>query len=265
MTARPAIVTPDAATSSPAWRRLAWTALGLAMACAGVELLAGPGYRLGWWGLGAGIQTLVGAASAAAIVLVLALIGSALAYRRRIKRTRLLFLAAALVSLLSVLPLAALGWRARQLPPIHDISTDTEQPPRFVAVLPRRQGAPNSTEYSAAVAAQQRRGYPDIAPALLALAAPEALARAEQVARDMGWEIVAVDPADGRIEATATTFLFGFKDDIVIRISAQGGGSRVDLRSLSRVGRSDLGANASRIRAFVQNLRVIDSAHRSSP
>ena len=236
--------------------RLAWVALGLALACALAVLLAGPGYRGGWWGLGAGIQTVVGGASAAAFVFVLALLGSVLAHRRRLRRSLRLFLATAILSLLTCVPPAVLGWQAWQLPPIHDISTDTSNPPPFVAVLPLRQGAPNSTAYSTTVAAQQQRAYPEIVPLVLALAAPDVLRRAEQVARATGWTIVAVDAAELRIEATATTFLFGFKDDIVIRITPWAGGSRVDVRSLSRVGRSDLGANARRVRSFIQQLQA---------
>ena len=72
----------------------------------------------------------------------------------------------------------------------------------------------------------------------------------------MGWEIVASDPAQGRIEATATTFWFGFKDDIVVRLAAEGTGSRVDVRSLSRIGSSDVGANAQRIRAYLEKVKA---------
>jgi uncharacterized protein (DUF1499 family) len=70
----------------------------------------------------------------------------------------------------------------------------------------------------------------------------------------MGWEIVAADAAAGRIEATDTTFWFGFKDDVVIRVEADGAGSRIDVRSVSRVGVGDVGANARRIRAYLRAL-----------
>jgi uncharacterized protein (DUF1499 family) len=73
----------------------------------------------------------------------------------------------------------------------------------------------------------------------------------------MGWEIVAADPATGRIEATATTFWYGFKDDVVVRVGAGNGGSVIDVRSKSRVGRSDLGANASRIRTYLEALKAM--------
>jgi uncharacterized protein (DUF1499 family) len=91
-------------------------------------------------------------------------------------------------------------------------------------------------------------------PALLEQPPAQAFQRAERAARAMGWEIVAVAPESLRIEATDTTLLFGFKDDIVIRIAAAGSGSRVDVRSLSRVGKSDFGVNAKRIRKFMQQL-----------
>jgi uncharacterized protein (DUF1499 family) len=72
----------------------------------------------------------------------------------------------------------------------------------------------------------------------------------------MGWDIVSVSPAELRIEATATTLLFGFKDDVVIRVTAQDNASRVDIRSLSRVGVSDLGTNARRVRSFLSELKA---------
>ena len=100
----------------------------------------------------------------------------------------------------------------------------------------------------------QRQGYPDLAPLVLKMPPPEALARAEQAARAMGWEIVAVSPQAGLIEATDTTWWFGFKDDVVVRVSAHPDGSRVDVRSLSRVGASDLGVNAGRIRAYLRRV-----------
>ncbi|HSG23094.1 MAG TPA: DUF1499 domain-containing protein, partial [Azonexus sp.] len=119
---------------------------------------------------------------------------------------------------------------------------------------PLRQEASNSTEYSAENAAAQKTGYPEIVPKVLKNSPAEAFARAEAAARLMAWEIVAVSPADYRIEATATSLLFGFKDDVVIRVTPHADGSRIDVRSLSRVGISDLGVNARRIQEFMQLL-----------
>jgi hypothetical protein len=145
---------------------------------------------------------------------------------------------------------------ARSLPFIHDITTDTTNPPQFVAILPLRADAPNPPEYSGEdVAEQQRAGYPDIKTVTLDAPVSDVFRAALDTAREMGWEIVADVSRDGRIEATATTFWFGFKDDVVIRIAADGDGSSLDIRSKSRVGRCDVGANAARIRSFVGKLR----------
>src|SRR5205814_843622 len=141
--------------------------------------------------------------------------------------------------------------------PIHDVSTDTTNPPQFVAVVAARNSVQhsNSTAYDDKTAQKQREIYPDITPVNLEVPPAQAFDRALAAARSFGWEIVANDPAQGRIEATATTFWFGFKDDVVIRITPQGSGSRVDVRSLSRIGDSDVGANAKRIRTYVSKLK----------
>jgi uncharacterized protein (DUF1499 family) len=142
-------------------------------------------------------------------------------------------------------------------PPIHDISTDTQDPPQFVAVLPLRAGAPNTAVYGGEkIAAQQHHAYPDIQPYEVNLPPAQAFERALAAARKMGWDIVAVDPADGRIEATDTTFWFRFKDDVVVRIRPSGAGSRIDVRSVSRVGVGDVGTNARRIRAYLHLLKA---------
>lgn len=143
----------------------------------------------------------------------------------------------------------------RSLPHIHDITTDTADPPEFVAVLPLRADAPNPPEYAGEeIAVQQRAAYPDIQPLRLPLAPVQAFERALATADSQGWHIVAAALPEGRIEATATTFWFGFKDDVVIRVTPDNGGSRIDMRSKSRVGGSDVGANAARIRAFFADL-----------
>ncbi len=216
-------------------------------------LLAGPGTRLDLWEFRTGFQLLRWAAytglAASALALVMLLLPS---IRRR-------GLAGLVVALLLGLGVAFVPWsgmrQARSLPPIHDISTDTKRPPEFVAVLPLRADAPNPAEYGGPeVATAQIAAYPDLQTHRMAAAPAQAFERAQQAARGLGWEIVSADPAGGRIEATDTTFWFGFKDDVVIRIEPDGAGSRVDVRSVSRVGGSDVGANAARIRAFLKAL-----------
>ena len=143
------------------------------------------------------------------------------------------------------------------MPAIHDITTDTIQPPPFLAILPLRAGALNPADYGGPdVAAKQQQAYPDIGPLLLNVPPGRAFDRALAAAKAMGWELVASDPAGGRIEATDTTFWFGFKDDVVVRVTPQPTGSRVDVRSLSRVGGGDIGANAARVRAFLAAVKA---------
>lgn len=231
----------------------AHVALLIGVAAALLLLVAGPGTRLQWWDFRGGFQLMRWAAYTGLAGAALALVMLLLPATRR----------AALPSLLLALGLglgvAFVPWngmrQARALPPIHDISTDMQQPPAFVAILPLRADAPNPAVYGGAGIAQaQRAGYPDLHPKQLQATPGDAYVRALAAARAMGWEIVAADAASGRIEATDTTPWFGFKDDVVIRVAADGAGSRIDVRSVSRVGGSDVGANAKRIRAYLRRL-----------
>ncbi len=239
--------------------RLGHTTLALAsgLLCAAGALLAGPAYRIEWLALGAAFELLrwatYGALGGAAVAL-LAWVALTLA---RATRGRAIAAAALALNAAVAGPPLYLYRQAQALPNIHDISTDTTEPPAFVAMLPLRKNARNPVEYRAETAAQQRLGYPDIAPLLLPVPPDQAFARAERTARSMGWEIVATAPDALRIEATATTLFFGFKDDVVIRIRPQAAnaqGSIVDVRSLSRIGGSDVGANAQRVRKFLAQL-----------
>jgi uncharacterized protein (DUF1499 family) len=233
---------------------VAWASVALAALAGLAELMGGMGYRMRWWGAGAGIYTLGIGAMAATAAFVIALAALFIAWLAGVRRTMIVaVLGLALGALLAGPPL--LMWRqAATVPAIHDITTDTENPPLFVAILPKRAGAPNGVEYSPEAAPQQKTAYPDIVPAILPQSPARALDLADRAARDMGWEIVAISPPDLRIEATATTRLFGFQDDVVVRITPWLKGSRVDVRSLSRVGKSDVGTNARRIRTYLNKL-----------
>lgn len=224
-------------------------------------LLAGTGYRLRWWELRPAFTILRWAAYGGLVAAALSLLGMFLARPGGHRRGFPL----ALVSLVIALVVVGVPWQwwrtAQRVPPIHDITTDTETPPLFVAVLPLRADAPNPVEYGGPeVAAQQRAGYPDLGPLILQAPPPQSFERALTAARDMGWEIVAVAPTEGRIEATATTFWFGFKDDIVVRITSADNGSHIDVRSVSRVGRSDVGTNAKRIKAYLARIAHSESS-----
>lgn len=217
---------------------------------------AGLGYRFGLWSLGTGFGLLRYAVYGAIAAMVISVIGVVLARpgggRRGLYRALAGLVIAAVVFGVPFSYMRA----AREVPPIHDITTDTENPPPFVAILPLRAGAQNPPEYGGeAVAAQQRAAFPTIQPVQAPLPPDRAFDLALDTAEGQGWEIVAAVPSEGRIEATDTTAWWGFKDDIVIRIRPEGSGSRLDIRSESRVGVSDLGTNAARVRAYLAELQ----------
>ena len=139
--------------------------------------------------------------------------------------------------------------------PIHDISTDTVDPPEFVEVALLRGPNDNPAAYAGEeTAALQASAYPDIETIVVLSDPAAAFATALAAAEKMGWEIVAADGAAGRIEATDTTPFVGFKDDVVIRVRGRGTETEVDVRSKSRVGKGDMGVNAKRIRAYREQL-----------
>ncbi|MBL4827953.1 MAG: DUF1499 domain-containing protein [Spongiibacteraceae bacterium] len=135
---------------------------------------------------------------------------------------------------------------------IHNISTDMDNPPAFVTAAEQRGDDSNPLAYTQDIADIQRKVYPDIHPIISTQSSADAFASALTVAKELGWEIYHQSLEHGLLEAVDTTPLFGFKDDIVIRITASDTGSRIDLRSVSRVGKSDMGANAKRISRFIK-------------
>jgi uncharacterized protein (DUF1499 family) len=238
----------------------------LAVLAALVALAAGPGYRFGYWSLSVAFMLLRWAVVGGIAALAAALIGM---IRARPGGPRVGFWRAFIglaISLLVVgVPLYLLQM-AQRVPPIHDITTDTEDPPAFDAVLPLREGAPNPPDHPGAeVASQQLAAYPDIAPLTTAMAPELVFRHALAAAREMGWRIVASDPAQGRIEAVDQTPWFGFLDDVVVRVRPQGEGSRIDVRSKSRIGVSDLGTNAERVRAYLRALQSRTRAEQTPP
>lgn len=137
------------------------------------------------------------------------------------------------------------------IPPIHDISTDLQDPPTFDAVRELRGDDSNPLDAGEKVRQLQRAAYPDISTLRVNDSVDSAFERSRDIAETLGWDVVAADEAAGRIEAVATTAIMGFRDDVVIRIRGDAGTTLIDLRSVSRVGQSDLGANAKRIRRFL--------------
>ena len=161
--------------------------------------------------------------------------------------------------LLAVLAAAVgYGWlrQAQAAPPLHDVTTDLENPPAYQALVAQRPGGSNPLTRSRELDQLQRQHYPDLAPVIVPQ--PEGLVfdRARLVAENQGWTIVASDRDGGRLEATDTTWWFGFTDDVVIRLTPWGTGTRVDIRSASRYGNSDTGTNMRRIRRFLSAVQA---------
>jgi uncharacterized protein (DUF1499 family) len=247
--------------------------IGLFAGLAAIVLLviAGPGYRIGVLPL---LPALLAAALGFLLFITAFLIGGIglLAGRsgslRNSRATITIVVLAGLATLFAGLWIA----RLRSAPPIHDITTDAEDPPAFKDIVPLRLAAQavNAAEYQRTqrmdgreidVIEAQRRSYPDVQPLVLPQAPAQVLKLAEQAAQAMGWHIVtvvmSVVPAEGRIEATDTTWYFGFEDDVVIRVRPDPSGSRIDMRSVSRVGVGDVGTNARRIRKYTAKLREL--------
>jgi len=238
-------------------RALRIVALVVGVAALAMLLASGPVTRAGIWPWQAGLRVFTWAAYAG---LAAAGLGLVLALAAAVPRWRAgawMPLAALILGIVAAAPPILLLEKAKALPPIHDITTDPFDPPNFVALLPLRMAMPNGSNYGGvAVAAKQQQGYPDIKSLIVKASPAEAVQHAIDAARACGWDIAASDARTGRIEATDTTAWFGFKDDIVVRVRPEpSGGSRVDVRSASRVGVSDVGANAARVREFLSRLK----------
>src|SRR5260370_23380793 len=232
-----------------------------ALALSGVALcllaLAPLGWRLGFWQYGFGLYRMM-----PVFVAVVAVILSVLALARdwsqlRLRDLAMLFIAVALGAALVYVP--GQYWYTRStVPPIHDITTDTDNPPMFSAVLAARaaERAGSVDDRGPQLAQLQKAAYPDVVPIMTTLPVTMAFNEALDVATSMpGWTIVSSDIDAGCIEASQQSRWFRFTDDIVIRVVGDEDGSRIDMRSTSRQGRSDCGVNAARIRAYMSALR----------
>jgi uncharacterized protein (DUF1499 family) len=137
------------------------------------------------------------------------------------------------------------------VPAINDITTDPNDPPEFVRALAIGANRGRDMMYPGEeFARQQREGYPDLAPILIDRPPEQVFAEVERAMTELGWDVTRSDAETGTIEAIDVTALFRFVDDIVVRIRARDGGSVLDVRSKSRDGKGDVGANAARIRAL---------------
>ena len=243
-------------TGSTWWTRTA--CLGGVVALA-LLLIGALGARVGVWAYTSGF--LVAAAGIAVAALAAAWgIGALLVALHRSLRAELSALALGLVSSALVLGAFALQFaRLQSAPPIYQVTTDTDDPPMFDAVATMRPAGSNPHTYDpdqpigdGTLAGAQKAAWPELTSLRSPLDPDAALDRAVETAEDMGMAVVNVDRANGIVEATATTFWFGFTDDVVVRVRGDADGSVIDARSVSRVGLSDVGANARRLLRFLE-------------
>lgn len=223
-------------------------------------LVTGPmGYKFGLVPLQPSLVSLLIALVGGALSILVALVYLVIAIKNDLGRNRNHLVLVVALGLIPVVVMVPQMNKAFSVPPIHDITTDTANPPVFGAIKALRADAPNGVDYGGAfdewpaekIAAAQLSAYPEIKPIFSSLSVADAVNRSEQVLTAMELEIVNVDATSGLVEATATTFWFGFKDDVVIRIVPTDEGTRIDLRSMSRLGQGDVGANAARISDFI--------------
>ena len=212
------------------------------------------GSRFGIWAFTAGFNLLFGGVLLACIALVLGIAGFIRATIRKRAADRPSIIVGLVASVVVLVWMGVQYSAAGSVPPIHDIATDRQDPPTFNKIATLRGPGTNSLEYTEEEAQQQAEGYPDLTGTDSPDGVAATVARAGAIARELGWEVVDENAERGIVEATDTTFWFGFKDDVVIRVRPQGTGSKVDMRSVSRVGMSDLGANAARINDFLARL-----------
>lgn len=254
-------------TKGATWTRgLTSVALVLTLGGLAAALIAALGSGQGLWSFRGGFDVLRWSFYAAVAGGVLAIAAYVLSRRSGVRSGRLNLLAL-------VVALAFGGYIARQVstasrvPAIHDIATDLDDLPQFATLKLRDdylQKVPDNDDARLAALPPlerwkmiHRQGYPDVRTVRVDGDVARTTLRAEALARERGWDIASIDAKAGIVEATATTLFFRFKDDVVVRVRADraGQGSIVDMRSISRVGGSDVGVNADRIRAFLADLR----------
>ena len=212
-------------------------------------LLGALGTKVGMWGFQGGFMLLGAGTVLAVLVFFLGVIAAIYSMTKKLQAEMSAIIIGVVVSALMLVAMGSQFMAATSVPAIHNISTDTQSPPAFDKIIPLREAeGANPHEYDTeALAETQMQAYPQVKPLISSQAPGEMLTRVEQVLSDMGMEIVDSNPQAGRVEATDTTFWFGFKDDVVVRVRPEGDGCVVDVRSVSRVGQSDLGKNAARI------------------
>lgn len=223
-----------------------------------IAALAVLGYRFGIMNHQVALIVLVGGAAMGMMAVlsgIVSILGIITAVDTKVSGL-FLALTGLIVGLAVVTPVFLTVQAGYQVPRIHDITTDLQDPPQFTAVRNLRTAAHNPLDRKvpANLAKLQQAGYPNLAPLLIGKDASQVFKEAVALAKSRGWEIVDIATENGTIEATDTTKFMGFKDDVVIRVSEKEGKTIVDMRSVSRIGISDMGTNAARIKAFLDDL-----------
>ena len=227
--------------------------------------------RFGFLEIKPALATFFGGLAIAGLSILVGLAGFAAIWQNGSRGMGRILLAFLINALILAYP-AYLAWQFRRLPAIHDISTDPIDPPRFEALARLRTGdGANPAVYAGLYSAeQQRHFYPDIEPIELEIPVDRAYALSLQIANKRKWLIIDERPPQpprriGRIEAVARSPIMGFREDISIRVVADGDDSRVDIRSASRYFESDLGSNAARISKFIDDLNTAADADALKP
>lgn len=223
--------------------------------------------RLGFLDLRPALATFFGALACAVLSILISFAGLAAIWQTGARGMSRIVLALALDVAILAYP-AYLGWQYRKLPAIHDITTDAIDPPRFEALARLRSGGgANSATYAGLYSTEQQRiAYPDIEPVELDVPVQRAYEVASDLVAKRKWLVIDERPPQpprriGRIEAVARTPVMGFREDVSIRITPDGDGSRVDIRSSSRYFESDLGSNAARVSKLIEDINTaVDKA-----
>jgi uncharacterized protein (DUF1499 family) len=227
--------------------------------------------RFGFLEIKPALATFLGGLAIAALSILFGLAGFAAIWQNGSRGMARILLAFLIDAVLLAYP-AYLGLQYRKLPPIHDITTDPIDPPRFEALARLRTGeGANPAVYAGLYSAeQQRQFYPEIEPIELEIPVDRAYALALQIVHKRKWLVIderapQLPRRIGRIEAVARTPIMGFREDVSIRVVPDGDDSRVDIRSASRYFDSDLGSNAARVSKFIEELNTVADADALKP
>ena len=222
-------------------------------------LISGPlGYKFGFLLLIPSIISLLVGLLGIILVALSSLVMLFVAIRYKLTVDRNFLLVGLLVSLFPMIFIVPQAFNGLSAPKINDISTDTSSPPLFDKLLIRQIDNNELSLCEYALSKEERikiqnHSYPALKTLISSLDFDSALNRSAALLRHQGLEVINIDEDKGIIEAVDTTFWFGFKDNVVVRLKSHGSGTKVDIRSASRIGLRDFGKNAERIRRFLED------------